>query len=362
MISVLFAIPELDRGGPDRVVFEIIEHLDRMRFEPRVLLSSDTGYYRQKLRRDISVTVVPGRYPVISALRHIRRTKPDIVFATQRMILTLGLAAPLFPRRTRFVVRQANDLSADWATLIGQSIVKHRAARQMTVSALQRADAVVCQSEAMRTDLTHQLRGRGRLHVIFNPIDVRRVEGVVRAKPRGNPALVSMGRLMPQKGFDVLLAAFARIHAGHPDAHLTIYGDGPDRSALEAQSQALGLTNAVTFAGFTSDPLAALAGADLFVLASRYEGFPNAALEALACGTPVVLTDCPGANAEIIEPGLNGRLADAVDGEAVAKAIELALAEQSSYDASRIQSRCAERFSAERIVRQYEDVLTQVAS
>jgi glycosyltransferase involved in cell wall biosynthesis len=298
----------------------------------------------------------------VPVLRHVRRTRPDIVFATQRMILTLGICAPLFPRHTRFVVRQANDLSADWGALIGQSLVKHRAARRVLIHTLHRADAVVCQSDAMRRDLARELGERAGLHVIFNPIDVASAAGVEPATSRGKPALVSMGRLMPQKGFDVLLGAFERIHAAHPGAHLTIYGDGPDRAALALQAQTLGITDAVTFAGFTSDPLSVLRGADLFVLASRYEGFPNAALEALGCGTPVVLTDCPGANAEIVEPGLNGRLAAAVDSVSVAKAVEIALAERASYDPSRIQSRCAERFSAERIVRQYENVLMQVAS
>lgn len=370
MIHVLFAIPELDRGGPDRVAYEIVTKLDRTRFRPSLLVSSPHGYFLSRLPGDVRVDVLGddrslrGRYPVLAVLRHIRQSTPDIVFATQRMILTLGLAAPLFPRRTRVVLRQANDLSADFAALVKQSVLKHRVAKQMALASLRRADAVVCQSEAMRKDLGALLGATERLHVIANPVDVDVVAktATTTVSLRGRPALVSMGRLMPQKGFDILLAAFGHVRSCMPHAHLTIFGDGPDREQLETKTRDLGLVDAVTFAGFTREPLAWLKAADLFVLASRYEGFPNAALESLACGTPVVLTDCPGANAEIVIPGANGRLASAVEPTAVAQALEVAVGELERYDRSRIRQDCHARFSSQRIVEQYEHVLAQVAS
>lgn len=371
MIDVLFAIPELDRGGPDRVVYEILVKLDRTRFRPSLLVGSPHGYYLSQLPDDVRVEAfdgdrsLRGRYPVLAAVRHIRRTLPDIVFATQRMILTLGLVVPLFPRRTRLVLRQANDLSADFAELVKHSVLKHRFAKHMALASLRRAHAVVCQSEAMRKDLGALLGDTARLHVISNPVDVDVVAKSSTTSSvalRGRPALLSMGRLMPQKGFDILLAAFGRARVRMPDAHLTILGDGPDREQLEAQTRQLGLGEAVTFGGFTKEPLAWLAAADLFVLASRYEGFPNAALEALACGTPIVLTDCPGANSEIVMPGSNGRLASAVDPAAVARALETAVGELALYERSRIQQDCRARFSSRRIVDQYEHVLAQVAS
>jgi glycosyltransferase involved in cell wall biosynthesis len=370
-IRVLFAIPEHDRGGPDRVMFELLTKLDRRRFVPSLLVQRRTGWYLSRLSSDIEVDVIEddrsllGRYPVWPALRRIHRAKPDAILATQRMIITLGMASPALPRATKLVVRQANDLSADFAALVATSRLKHRLARELVLRTLRRADAVVCQSEAMRVDLASQLGDRAALHVIGNPVDVAAVASSAREADfqlRGGPALVSVGRLAPQKGFDLLLPAFARLLVRHPDAHLTVLGDGPDRASLEALAGELGIAASVTFAGFSSSPLPSVRAADLFVLASRYEGFPNAALEALACGTPIVLTDCPGANAEIVVGGMNGRLAASAEPDVLARTLEAAIAELPSYDRARIQADCERRFSSARILEAYERMIASVVA
>ncbi len=363
-IAVVFAIPALDRGGPDRVLFELLCKLDRARFAPELVVSSPQGSYLDALPPDVPVTVLGDegsfrdRYPLVRTTRVLRRLAPDVVFGTQRMILTLGAVSAALPRRTRLVLRQANDVTADFAALVASSWIKHRVARAGVLASLRRADAVVCQSEAMRRDLQRQLGEGTDLRVIYNPIDVdeigRRSEGTVRLP--GSPALVSVGRLAAQKGYDLLLPAIARLREHHPALHLTIFGDGPDRDKLLALRDQLGLASAVTFAGFSDAVLPAVRGADLFVLASRYEGFPNAALEALACGTPVVLTDCPGANAEILRPGVNGRLASSTDPDHVASAVQRAIVELASYDRGAIRDDCAARFGAARIVSAYEQL------
>lgn len=368
-LSVLFAIPELDRGGPDRVLFEIITTLDRTRFTPSVLVSRSDGDYLSRLGRDLHVEVLgddrsfSDRYPVFRALRYIRRTQPDLVLGTQRMILTLGVIAPLLPRRTRLILRQANDVSADFSALIEASPIKHRLARWITLANLRNADAVVCQSRAMQSDLGKLLGSKAKLHVIGNPVDV---EAITRAASEaspilpGSPSLVSVGRLAPQKGYDLLLPALAAIRDKHPGMHLTIIGDGPDRAALEAQRDQLGLADVVTFAGFSKQPIPYVRAADLFVLASRYEGFPNAALEALACGTPVMLTDCPGANSEIVKNGVNGRLARSTDPADVARAIDTAIGELAGYDRERIVTECSSRYASRQIIAEYQQMFATV--
>jgi glycosyltransferase involved in cell wall biosynthesis len=197
---------------------------------------------------------------------------------------------------------------------------------------------------------------------IHNPIDVGAVRkfsvGSLNEALRlpGQPALVSVGRLSHQKGYDILLEAFAMMLVHSPLAQLTIIGDGPDRGKLQAMAVHLGIAGAVHFVGFSNNPIPALYGADLFVLASRYEGFCNAILEALAVGLPVVTTSCPGANAEVIREGMNGVLARPSCAADLCAAL-LRASKQLSFDSDAIREDCRRRFDVSSILVKYENAL-----
>lgn len=368
--QIAFAIPELDRGGPDRVFFELLRGLDRSRFSPQLITSASEGHYLRQLPGDVDIVVLPprhprlDRYPVADLARVLAKRKPALVMSTLRMNLTLGLS-PYIPRGTRSVIRQANDVTANFDEMIGGAAIKHRVTRMMLIAALRRVDAVVCQSMAMRRDVEQVTGRKHHLFAISNPIDVAYANALVTPlpvdqRPQGAPALISVGRLMPQKGYDVLLPALAQVRKQFPGVHLTIIGDGPDKQALVNQCEHLAITSNVTFAGYRNDVLSMVAASDLFVLASRYEGFPNAALEALAIGIPVVLTDCPGANAELVQLGRNGRLARSITPDAVAVAMREAMAELGSYDKPRMIADTNERYGASVIVDRYQQMFTQV--
>ncbi len=359
-LSVMFAIPELDKAGPDRVLFELLCSLDRERFAPSIMVSSDKGYYLSRLPSDVDVVIARAkrlpRYPVVEAVRAIRERTPDVVFATLRMTLTLGLGAFAFPRRTKLILRQANDLTADFAQLMQRTRIKHRIAKKVWLAALRQADAIVCQSDAMQTDL-QSVGIRAPMRVIGNPVDVAAAQHAASARVAtvaGSPSLVAVGRLAAQKGHDLLLRAIAIVRATHPSIHVTIVGDGPDRAALEELARGLGIAPNVTFAGFVAEPLPLVKVADLFVLCSRYEGFPNAVLEALAIGKPVVVTDCPGANAKIVTGGFNGEISPTIDERSFADALVRAIGHR--YDTGKIVEDCEARFGARRIVGEYQDL------
>ena len=176
---------------------------------------------------------------------------------------------------------------------------------------------------------------------------------------------MAAGKLKPQKGFDLLLEAMSLL----PDEYaLTVLGEGPDRAALEARAQALGLApgpgrdmgGRVTFAGFAANPYPAMAGADMFVLSSRFEGFPNVVLEAMACGTPVAAFACPGGLDEIVLPGVNGLLAAPGDPAALARAIRDLAA--SPTDPDTVRASVADRFGVADMVARYADLLVEAAS
>jgi glycosyltransferase involved in cell wall biosynthesis len=166
---------------------------------------------------------------------------------------------------------------------------------------------------------------RDKMVRIYNPVDVKKVraEGARAANPfaGSGPHIVAAGRLSRQKGFDILLEAMPAVLAAVPSARLMVLGEGPLRQALEEQSRALQLNGSVSFPGFQRNPWAYVQHAVAFVLPSRYEGMPNAMMEALALGTPVVATNCPGAVAEIAAMTTEITMVPADDPRALAAAI-----------------------------------------
>jgi GalNAc-alpha-(1->4)-GalNAc-alpha-(1->3)-diNAcBac-PP-undecaprenol alpha-1,4-N-acetyl-D-galactosaminyltransferase len=128
--------------------------------------------------------------------------------------------------------------------------------------------------------------------------------------------------LSHQKGFDLLIEAFARLTPKYPGWELRIIGEGTDRAALERLATERGVALRVRFCGWLNDPQPVLAGSELFVLSSRWEGFPNALLEAMACGVPAVSFDCDSGPSEIIRDRVDGLLVPPDDVSALASALD----------------------------------------
>ena len=174
------------------------------------------------------------------------------------------------------------------------------------------ADTVVVQTEAVAAWLRREIP-RAHIAVIPNPVLPPSVTKPTNSPESEPPVIIGMGRLSQEKGFDRLLAAFAAVSTAFPNWRLHLLGDGPLRAALQTEAERLGIAARVSFLGNITEPAGHLAAADLFVLPSRYEGFPNALLEAMAAGLPVLAFDCPSGPAAIIRPGVDGVLIQADD-------------------------------------------------
>ena len=361
--TILFAIPELDSGGPDRVIFELLSGIDRTRFDPILAVSRIGGRYFDLLHGSVTVRqVCDRRYPVRSFARLVDALAPDLVFTTLRMNVTATAARFLQRRKPPLIIRQANAIAADFAVLRQTSIIKHRIAEHVIRALYRRADVVVAQSPDMAEELARDLGPSQTLTTIGNPVSV---DEIIRAADpampmAGSPSLIAVGRLAPQKGFDLLLRAFASFRESHPGAVLTILGEGPQRAALENLAAELGITAAVRMPGHSGEVLRAIAGADLLVSSSRYEGFSNVLLEAMAAGTPVVATMCPGATRTLIDDGHTGILVEPGSADAIALGMARAMKADRPAMANAARRSIAERFDRALIVREYESLFDRI--
>ncbi|MDH3201442.1 MAG: glycosyltransferase [Myxococcales bacterium] len=175
------------------------------------------------------------------------------------------------------------------------------------------------------------------------------------------PVVLGIGRLAPQKDFEMLLQAFATVSAGR-DLHLVILGEGRERGSLQATAHALGLSERVFFPGFVGNPQAYLRRARVFALSSRNEGFPGALIEAMEAGTAIVSTDCNFGPREILDDERFGRLVPVGDAERLGEALDAELdALDVGLDARRAErASWLRRFDPERIISRYLEVVREV--
>jgi glycosyltransferase involved in cell wall biosynthesis len=229
-----------------------------------------------------------------------------------------------------------------------------------------RADAILAVSQGVADDLARTAGlPRARIAVTYNPVVSDALFAAAREPvahawlQAGEPPVVlGVGKLSSQKGFDVLLRAFARVRARRP-ARLVILGEGSQRRALERLAKTLGIAGDVALPGFVANPFAWMARSALFALSSRWEGLPSVLIEALACGCAVVSTDCPSGPAEILDAGRLGPLVPVGDAGALGDAIVRALDAPSDPTA-----RCerARDFSVERVAPRYLEALLPAAT
>lgn len=236
-----------------------------------------------------------------------------------------------------------------------------RARREIT-DAAHGAACIICVSRSLADAATRELGiDPGRVVVIPDTYDDVRFSYIERPAHDGPVRLVSVGRLVPVKGFDLAIEAVSRLRAAGTDVVLEIVGDGPLRSALESLSSSLGVSDAVSFAGaLPPEGIAASLGrADLYMLASRSEGFGVALVEALATGMPAVATDCGGPS-DIVDEG-DGVLVAVGDAGALADGVSTVIGRRSSFVSRSIAARAHDRFGAQSVAARLLDVYRSIA-
>ena len=318
-MRVTFVLPSFAGGGAERVMLSLLAHLDRARFSPTLVVLAGEGPLRELLPADVPLTDLARprlRYAAPALIRAIRRARPQAVVSSLGYVNLALLAGRRFlPRGTRIVIREANMPSRSLPAGPRPGLMHWLYRRYY-----RRADAVICSSREMRQEMGGDFAvAASRLHLLPNPVDapaLRAQAAPAAAHGDSGAQFVAAGRLSVQKGFDRLIELFAGLPG---ENRLTILGEGDERVALEALSQGLG--GRVRLPGFAEKPWPHYAAADAFLLPSRWEGMPNAALEALACGTPVIATPESGAFGEIATEAPPGAVTVVSWGPAFAQAM-----------------------------------------
>ncbi len=282
--------------------------------------------------------------------RAIKESRPDVVISFIDQVNVVTLLAT-FGLKINVIVSERTDPSRSKLPRVWERL------RKITYKW---AGAVVAQTDSTAVWLRTTL-GKLQPVVISNPVVAPREHGLPDGPaitPKSGQLIVAAGRLTHQKGFDLLLRAFAKISHIHAEWRLVIFGEGNELPSLVALSEELGISERVSFKGIVTDLSRQLRGAELFVLSSRYEGFPNVLLEAMGCGLPVVSFDCANGIQEIIRHEVNGLLVPSEDIHGLASAMSRLMGDQAERKyLGRNAREVLDRFSLEKIMNMWEAVI-----
>ena len=346
----------LSAGGAEKIVNLLALHRTSLGDEVHVLAftgTRETSYFEYKPEVSISTLNENTEGKETPYLRVGKRVKwlrgriqairPDLVvsFLTKTNVITLvanlGLGIPVIISERNNPYRQ--EASIFWRNAIGL---------------LQPIAAVtVMQTQAAKNHLSKRMQAKSI--VIPNP---NTMSSAFARERRAKKSIVATGRLSYQKGFDLLLQAFAIVAPQTASVRLTIFGEGPDRAKLMEQSRNLGISNRVSFPGITRKPGEWLRGADIFVLSSRYEGFPNVLVEAVAAGLPSIAFACPWGPSDILTHEKDGLLVEPENVAALASGIlRLLHDDKLRLSLSKASTGVAGRFELAKVMSQWDDAI-----
>jgi len=316
--------PTLGDGGADRVTLTLLEQLPRARYALTLVLIRREGALLSRVPPDVRVIALGVRRLALAApalARVLRLERPDVVLCTAGSANVVTVAAHRLARsRARLVLSERSALRRPgfpW---------RNRLEVPLKRAIYPFADLVTAVSDGVARDLQDALHlPAARVCVVYNPVVGPELPAQAAAAldhpwfgDPARPVVVAVGRLVVEKDYPTMLRAFAAIRARCP-ARLVILGLGPARPALEAQATALGLGDDVAFVGFDPNPFRWMARAHLLLQSSIAEGLPGTLIQSMACGTPVVATDCDYGPREVIADGVDGFLVPVGDHAALAE-------------------------------------------
>jgi len=330
-MKIALFIADFSLGGAERVFATLARGINSRGHQVDLLIGNTNGAVNldlvPKQVRVIDLKVKRTRNSLPLLIGYLKRHKPEVMLSTRIESCCFALLAKILSGvKTSIILREANTVSYD--------LKKYTFKKRLVLGLFMRflypfADMTICVSNGVKKDLLKFLQlNENKLSVIYSPIITEDLVAEASQdcshpwfKDHNIPIIIGMGRLTEQKRFDILIKAFAAVRK-EKKARLLIIGDGEERNKLQSLIVNLGLQNDICLLGFDPNPFKFLSRATLFVLSSDWEGLPGALIQALACGCPVISTDCPSGPREILKGGKLGRLIPVGDVEKMASAIK----------------------------------------
>jgi len=350
-------------GGIQRVTLRIAQYLSQCGWRVDLVVVHGKGPLRTEVPAGCQLNDLQtehARQSLFKFVKYLKSEKPSVVLSSQTHLnVTAVIARFISGWNGRLLLSEhiaidyAAKNPANWKDRIFPLLagIFYRGADKIIIVSKDAAERFV-----KATHLPAKM-----IRVIYNPVDIEELVEKSKAQPdhdwfsnQDAPVLLGVGRLTQQKGFETLLQAFVLVQSHIPHAKLIILGEGEERNHLEELSKDLSIQDSVSIPGFVLNPYSYMANSSVFVLSSRWEGFPGVLQEALTCGIPIVATDCPSGPAEILEHGKYGLLVPVGDPLALSNAIIETLDQPTP---SYILRQRAVDFSMDKIMPKYLDIL-----
>jgi glycosyltransferase involved in cell wall biosynthesis len=366
--KVFFLIPSFRGGGEERVVLNIVNNLDKDKFEVGLITISGEGEYKGLLSSEVNYFDLQrkrARNAIFKLRRLLKEEAPDVIVTSVIQTAILLYLSCLFILNKKMI--KINRLSSYYEKIINNT---NMISRLFFNKALKNSDYVISLTEEMKENFIKFFPSeKNKVIKIYNPHNLEDINNKkhysISLEERNffsrKPVIIACGRLTEAKGFSYLIQAFNEVKKEFKDAILLILGQGEKEKELKVLVKELNIENSVKFLGFKDNPYKYLYNSDLFVLSSLWEGLPGVLIEALACQVPVVSTNCKSGPKEILDNGKIGELVKIKDVDSLSNAILKVLRDKDlQHKYKELGLKKVKEFDKNKIIKEYEEFLSYI--
>lgn len=365
--KIFLIIPTLKGGGAERVVLNIAKNLNQNKFNIYLIICCPGNDFKDEIPEYINVKELNYKHvyqsiPKLALL--ITKEKPDLIFsALSHMNLATIISNIISPVKTKVIISEHNTYSFN-SGMKNKNKLKNFLMAKFINYLYNHSKRIIFVSYGSLNDFKTIFKkiDYNKAIVIYNPIVYDNIN-ILKQEDVGikEKYILSVGRLTKQKGYEYLLKAFKLVYEQNENIRLIILGQGEDKEKLIEYCKELNIHDVVYFLGFQENPYKYMANSEVFVLSSLWEGFGNVLVEAMACGVPVISTNCPSGPSEIIFDKINGILVPPKNPIALADAI-INILNNKEYATSLAKKGLerAQDFHVKKIIKEYERLFIEV--